>query len=392
MPFTDFWMSILNRIRRGFAAVGWRYPFRVPINELRNPRLTASARVRSGLVRTMEKFHAPPTVQDAWWHGRLVLPYDLACAPVTFDFASYLAAAELERRERDLDGLVVVFVPGPHDGFRKEALDYEDVVPLPARQWRVRHILQPMLTLLPTVQGHVVCSTREQAAALVPAVDDALYPSDYRIWMPRLPIKRSLHERAARGGEIWPMFSATEGAKQYVVEFLARVANGRRVLVITLRESRAAAARNSRLEDWAAFLRGLDRTRYCPVLVRDTEALGSEPPGILDDELFYPAAALDLDIRMALYEAAWLNLAVMHGPMELCWYNHRVRYAVFLQPDADPTSSPDSIREGGQPFGTDLAFATPFQRVVWEADTAASISATFVHMVQLLEESAPETR
>jgi hypothetical protein len=113
-------------------------------------------------------------------------------------------------------------------------------------------------------------------------------------------------------------------------------------------------------------------------------------PAALAGEIFCEAARWNLEARMALYEAAWLNLAVMHGPMELCWYNERARYVLFLDPGADASSEAEIV-EGGLEIGRDLTFATPFQHIVWQTDRAAVIREAFDAMAARIERDATES-
>ena len=136
---------------------------------------------------------------------------DLGVAPVTFDFASYLAAAEVERRARQLASIFVVIVPGGYHGLRKETPDYEETTDVAARHWRVRNLVLPILALLPSVAGHAVFASRAEAARLIPSGSTRLYPSDYRMALPCQPLKRVIFDHAAKGTPIWPMFRATEG-------------------------------------------------------------------------------------------------------------------------------------------------------------------------------------
>ena len=185
------------------------------------------------------------------------------------------------------------------------------------------------------------------------------------------------------------MFRAPERGREVIEEFLSRVTAGKQPIVITLRESATAVGRNSRIEEWAAFARTLDRSRFSVIFVRDSEAPLDARPLLLADEIFCEAARWNVEVRMALYEAAWLNLAVMHGPMELCWYNERARYLLFLEVGADPTSAEEAIVEGGQPFRRDLSFATDFQHIVWQPDRSAIIRGAFDEMVRKIDAAAP---
>jgi hypothetical protein len=231
----------------------------------------------------------------------------------------------------------------------------------------------------------MICPSREYADALISHEASRVVPEGFRVWLPRQPSKNLVHQHAAAGAAIWPLLRATERGRQAVGDFLERHCQGRRPLVITLRCSASSHTRNSRMDQWAAFVESLDRSRYTPIFVHDSEAPMDDRPVPLDRELFCEAARWNLEIRMALYEAAWLNLAVMHGPMELCWYNERARYLLFLEIGAHPSSSERIIAEGGQPIRRDLAFATPFQHIVWQSDDAANIRTAFEDMARKLE-------
>lgn len=374
-----------RKLGRGVREYGPRYLLRAPWNELRNPRLNVTRRLRYGLITVGEFFRPPRAASASWPDDCLLFVFDLASAPVTFDFATFLAGAEIERRRRGLEGIFVLFVPGRHRELREELPDYESAIGPTLRQWRIRHVLIPLLALLPSVRGHVMCPTRDKADAIMPMDPSRIFPDDFRVWLPRQPDKRVIHDHASAGVPVWPMLRATERGRQLVAEFVSTVCRGRRPVVITLRDSIVAVGRNSRIDEWAEFARGLDRGRFAPIFVHDSESTIDARPPALANETFCDAARWNLEIRMALYEVAWLNLAVMHGPMELCWYNERTRYLLFLDVGADPSSSEKAIAEGGQPIRRDLDFATAFQHIVWQADRAAIIRTAFDDMTQKLE-------
>jgi hypothetical protein len=342
-------------------------------------------------------FNHNTTKQASWSESCLQFYYDLAAAPITFDFAGYLAGAELERRRRGLSAIVVIFVPGRHDGARPELPAYEAVFDRNSRSWRLRHMLVPMLAFLPTIRGYVLCGNREQAAALMTGNAAALHPSDYRVFLPRQPSPSLVHDQARLGTPIWPMLQATEHGRRLADDFLRRHAGDRRAIVITLRDSDFAPERNSHLADWIAFADTLDRDRYAAVFVCDTDTAMRRSPAELSRHVMCEAATWNLEIRMGLYEAAWLNMAVMHGPMELCWYNERARYVLFMPAGVERGASGEMLAESGVRIGSDLAFAGPFQRLVWASDQLKTIQQEFAAMRVLIEDtdhtgSAPDDR
>jgi hypothetical protein len=372
--------SLIAKIRHGFRTQGPLYLFRAVRNEIAHPRLLPTRYVRSALIAARGAFRRPVSGDQAWSDGSLQFFYDLSTSPITFDFTSYLAAAEVERRLRGLETINVIFVLGPLDGVRRELPDYDAAVDRSARLWRFRNILVPMLSFLPTVAGYAVCSTKEQAEALMASDPARLYPGDYRVFLPRQPAKRIVHEHARAGIPIWPMLYATERGRRLVAEFLEREAKGRRPVVITLRNYAFTPTRNSRNEDWIAFADGLDQSIYAPIFVHDSETAMGHPPGDFSRHIVCEAASWNLEIRMALYEAAWLNMALMHGPLELCWYNESARYLLFITVGTAAVTTADAMIENGHRIGVDLDFAKPWQRFAWEPDSLSALQRNFTAM------------
>ena len=263
--------ALLHKISSGLRSRGLNYLVTAPVNELANPRLPITQYVRSAIIGVRDRFGGAKTDSQAWSNGALQLVYDLAASPVTFDFASYLAAAEVERRLRKLRDINVIFVLGPKAGVREELPDYEAAIDVPTRLARLRNILVPMLAFLPSVKGYAVCGSREQAEAIIAADQTKIYPSDYRVYLPRQPAKKVIFEHARAGVSIWPMLRATDAGKRFVGDFLAREAKGRKAVVITLRNYDYSPERNSHNADWIAFANSLDPAVYVPIFVHDTE-------------------------------------------------------------------------------------------------------------------------
>ncbi|HXF54905.1 MAG TPA: hypothetical protein VNK52_12345 [Hyphomicrobiaceae bacterium] len=377
-------MSLLRQIAFGLRTQGLAYIRRWPRNELWNPRQRLTPHLRAAIIAAREGVCGRDEGEPAWSEGCLQLVHDLGAAPVTFDFAGYLAAAEVERRRRGLAGINVVFVAGPFNGVREELQDYERARDVEARHWRIRHILLPMLAFLPSVRGYAYCASREQARALAATDPGKLYPSDYRVFLPRHPSKRALFEHARTGGEVWPLLRATPRGIRLAAQYLQRVAHGRRAIVITLRLNDFAPERNSRTAEWRRFADGLDEKRYAVVFVPDTETLARDGPPAVGRHLVCEAACWSLEFRMGLYERAWLNMGTMNGPLELCWYNEKVRYVAFLELAADNVEMRRLIEESGLTVNANLAFARPWQRLVWAGDHFEVIRGEFEDMERAL--------
>jgi len=376
---------ILARLASGIRRGGLAWLAHVVRTELRSPQFAATRRLRravAGLDRAARRF--APRAQVAGKAGRQLRPhtllfvFDLAAAPVTFDIATYLAGAELARRASRKADIFVAIVPGGAGRFRREETDYERVVSIVDREWRLRNLVLPCLSLLPTVSGFVLCSAREEAADWLAAAA-ALYPEDYLPALPTHPQARSIRDAAAAEPAIWPLFAADPVALAQVDRYFDAIAQGRPVVTISLRAYGYNPQRNSDSAAWLGFADWVREAGYCPIFVPDfAESLTSDAGAT--GHLVCPAAAWHLGLRMALYERAFLNLALMHGPMELCWYNERCRYLIFMPVGAAPQSSPEYLTREGFRLGEDFAFARPGQHLVWERDHPDLIRREFERM------------
>jgi hypothetical protein len=366
--------------RHASRAVGWfrqrglRWTLARLRDEFFSPRFAPTRAVRDAIVRVSAVATRPAhATLDA---DTLYFVFDLQVCPVAYDVASYLAAAELERRRRGLARVHVVIVPGGVDGFRLELPEYAAVMDVAARRWRLENLVIPVLRLLPSCTGYTLADSREAAAALLRARAAQVYPADWHATFPTRPLARAARDAARAGEPVLPLLRASEQALRYVDRFLEAHTGDRLPVVISLRQYAYTAERNSDVEAWIAFADGLDATRYAPIFVMDTDE-SLVPPPELARHVVSQAAAWNVPLRMALYERAFVNLAVMHGPMELCWYSEACRYVIFCAIDSAPLTGRESLEREGFEIGAPLPFARPGQRIVWERDSLAAIRAEF---------------
>ena len=312
--------------------------------------------------------------------------YDLGAMPVTFDFLWFLVGTDVARRQAGRGSVHIVIVPGPDEGLRREDLDYELAVAPAARKARIMNILVAACPFLSSMSGVTVASSREQAALLVQAAADKVFPERYRSDMPRRPQVKDHLEAYRRGGGELAVIRATDSDLAVADRFLAEVAQGRRVVTITLREYNYMTARNSNLKAWAAFAERLDRSQYAVVVVRDTDFCFAAPPAELAGLTIFDAAAVNLGLRMALYERSYINLGVNNGPMCLCWLNARARYITFkILTEGVPQTTVEYMTFLGFEIGRSLPFANSTQKWVWEDDDVDIIAREFAAMSQIID-------
>jgi hypothetical protein len=330
---------------------------------------------------------AAPKPEDA--ARTLYAFYDLQVSPITFDFLWFLVGADLERRRRGLDAVHVVIVPGRAGGLRREREDYEDVVDAEARAQRIGNILLPACPLLPTCTGVTHAASRTHAGFIRATLASHLYPAGYEPALPVFAGSRQCLQSAGSDMPHIPSLRATNENLRNIDRWAASHSGGRRIVTITLRDYAYMPARNSSVQAWIAFARGLDPVRYVPVFVPDLEQTLNGQAQELQGFVVLGEAAWNLGLRMALYERAYISMGVNTGPMGLCWLNARTHYATLKMGPADvPQTSPAFYRELGFEPGRSLPFANPTQELVWEDDTVETIQRAFTRIAERVENNA----
>ena len=315
--------------------------------------------------------------------------YDLGVAPITFDFLWFLVGADIARRSAQLAKVHVVIVPGPSNGFRDENPAYDAAIDVETRQARVSNVLIPACTLLPSMSGVTLASSRDQAGELATIAGERIFPTSYSPAMPRYEGTRSCLEFArVTGGEI-AVLRSTAYSRLMVERWLETRAGARRVVTITLRQYAYLPERNSDLAAWAGFARAVAARGYFPVVIPDTEQILAENQQPLQGLELYHEAAWNLGLRMALYERAYMNLGVNNGPLGLCWLNAKTRYLTFkILAGNAPQVTKEYMEYLGFPIGESLPFATPFQRWIWQPDDEATITREFDLMAARIDNAA----
>ena len=260
----------------------------------------------------------------------LTAVYDLASSPPTFDILSFLAEAERKRKAGGYDCLDVVFQPGPMRGFRDDELPPSTE----QREWMLHRICVPACRLVPSVRNVTVLKQRAP-------IDGDVFPE----W--------TLDNVASHyGTQFWkgdkPGFRASDAARAYVAKRF------RHYVTITMRETDYWPARNSVKPEWTKVEAWLKARGFDVVVVPDTAVGGSE-------------FAVDLDLRMALYEGAVVNLGVSNGPMALCYLTD-APYIVFkILADGCASTTRDFLAAHGYEFGDQFS---DNGRIVWDDDRA----------------------
>ena len=345
---------------------------------------TLAASARRALIRRLILLDGNLNVQRS---GTLFAIYDLDVYPISYDILWFLVWADLERERKGLNRLQCVFVPIGDQEKREFPPGYDAVVDRISREWRFRNICLPAADLLSSSRGVTVCESKEQLGALRLMMAHQI--PDEAPMEPALPlptIYRQATESLARKTGTWGL-RASEQGKRYVRDWLAPLTHGRRSVVITLRQYDVDAPRNSNRAEWARFARWLDPARYCPIVVPDTDK-AFEPHTEFEGVSMFREAAWSIPLRAALYEVAWLNMFVNCGPGSLCILNSACRYLFFkVKVEEVQLASAKTLKFMGFAEGRTPAFATPFQRWVWEDDRLEVLQREFGEMAARIDDA-----
>jgi hypothetical protein len=303
----------------------------------------------------------------------------------------FLILAEVERRESKTDSLHILIIPGPEDGFHSGTLDmyhaqgatgYE----IDSMRWRLRNILVPCCWLIPSCRQITVCSSRSEAEQMEARLARRIFPRGYSVRFPNSDYLIASVLSAAKRGVALPSIQAPDAARRYVGDWIHSKFSGRKVITITLRECSYQHDRNSNLDAWSEFARNLDLSRFAPIFVRDTEVGLDSLPERLARMPVFAEASWNVELRCSLYELSFLNMGINMGPFVLCTLNKKVNYLMFKVLTAScGATTEEYYRRLGLPNSSQLPWATPTQRYVWDEDRLEIIEREFRDMCNVIE-------
>ncbi len=299
--------------------------------------------------------------------------YDLAVGPVSFDFVVFLMKAEIARRAAGADRLHMVIVPDPNGpgGFRDKRPFFDEH----EARWRLWNICVPACALIGA--GVTVAADWRQAKMLQGAAEDgplrrafvapegdSVFPEDWGIQT--LKNRRHLVGdliTQARSGVAIPRLHASEHARRNVRRVFG--IGGKPVVTMTLRNT-YLPERNSDPEAWNKAAEHIRSRGFTVLKMFDTSSALSAGVGY---------GELNLDIRMACYQEAALNLQANNGAASLCWFSEKP-YRMFNA--GIPAEDWDGLFvKQGLPLGTSWPWGSAQQKLIYGPTSAEQIVAEF---------------
>jgi hypothetical protein len=287
----------------------------------------------------------------------LTVYYDLSVCPVGYDVIKTLAVAEAERKTLGLDGLRVVFVPGPNGGFRNNEMPFD----IDQRRQMFWGICMGICRCLPSIRAISHLNSDAEIGDVGEHVYPYGYSADNRVGVYGIAyLIDAMHK-----GDI-ACFEAPEWARRQVVKWIRQ-----NTVTITLREAGYVDGRNSLIGEWVAAADELKSRGYHVVFVRDTDqAFGADFHG---HDVCH-AASYDISMRLALYEAAAVNCFVANGPFTLGLLAPRAKCIVFgMQREGDFNMGAEHWKRRNLPVGSEYPNTHGRFKTVWQRESAANI-------------------
>lgn len=310
--------------------------------------------------------------------------YDLAVSPLTFDVVQFLVASEIERIREQASACHLVFVPEfPTEEHNQVLGSFE----AENKHWRFRQITLPSVALMPSITQITVCADREEAAKLLTDQKGPRYPEGYSVEAPIAGFSIAEVEAAFLRGDSVPSLRAPRQAVDYVERWIEACCGGRKVVSITLRETSYGYDKNSDIDLWTKFAAAIDPKIYCPVFVRDTDGVFTQPLSSLSPFVQFPVAAVNIELRTALYENCYVNMIGSNGPSHICLFDSEITcITTNWATNSWFDTRPDAYRKFmGVEVGEQLPHSSWRQKLAWGPESFERAMIEFDEMARMLD-------
>ena len=300
---------------------------------------------------------------------RVQIYYDMRVAPVTFDAAVFFAFAVSMCRKQ---GFYLFDVHIVASGFRN-VTRREKAYTLDQRTWRLFNMITRLPPLIPGVVD--VGLWRGDWVPMSPLK----FPTDYDPANPKAPpyLFPPLLKARALGGDV-QVFQASNSARAWARH---RMGEGKNI-VVALRSSDFNKDRDASYEDWSQVCTHLTKMGYNVFVIPDQWDVLYERDYLKYEWNVVTEAAIDLDLRLALYQECYTNIVWTGGHTALHWLS-KSKFLMFgVRNEKNPVSTGAWFESQGITVGVQPNFFLPFQEFDWKEASEVSTD----YMIQRAEE------
>lgn len=253
----------------------------------------------------------------------LLFVYDLELNPNTFDFGVHLANATIYLREKSLSKIDLLLIKSKSSTPVKSS--YLKFISEHEFNNRIFEIIISNFRLS-SFANDIFLMKEDNVECIINNYSN-IYPlgcSKNKI----IACPTKLPD--ARANKFFPMYNSTPRAKEIIADYLKNFKN-KKIITLSFRDWNFIKKRNSRYNDWIKFSEYVKKKNYQIFLIPD--------PNNYDFEIFKrfknchvaEIVLWNLNLRAALYEAAFLNLSIASGIFEIAsCYNKDCKSIMFL--------------------------------------------------------------
>lgn len=314
--------------------------------------------------------------------------YDMKTNLPCYDALSFAAVAEAEKTQRGLKYIHFYILSSEgNDNKLSFSSNYQEH----DRAWRISNIVRPIFESLPSYIATTHLLNLDDLAALL-APKKHIFPQDILIKRRGSAYGLPALEKYINADIPLLELSIAPTAENMVRSMLlTHNATKKKLITLTLRNTLTHPERNSPSEPWVQFLETLDRDKFFPVVIRDTsESMNKSTFSELALEL--PAASINFQIRIALYDASYINLSSSGGP-SFAYYFIKNCSSIRYSPidDSHFATSRKNVERAGFKIGQEQFFAqNGIHQIPYEVETFESISLYFDRQCHTLENESSD--
>lgn len=293
--------------------------------------------------------------------------WDLRWFPLNYEIVQWLLMAEIKRRALGCDAIRLIIVP-PEGRLAKQHTRSPEI-----EYWRLWNQVSPVMRLVPSFVGLSILVTRQEAAN----GKKLSFPDPYDPYSAKPPTRDYKWNLVLAAAEknILPSLKPGDVALENAREWIENHCLGKKPVVIVQRTDPRHPDRNTNWWAWRRFADRLMRgEQYFPIILRDASDIYSEGP---QDFVTFDAASVNVELRAALYQEAYLVMGTMSGNMSLAIFNEKVRYLLLTNPKKDTDIEDFWFTKRGFVPGQQPPLAKAGQRWLWANDDYLAIEEGF---------------
>ncbi len=239
--------------------------------------------------------------------------YNLRNAPITFDFAFFLSIACCEANRIGATGARLWIIEGE---FRSRTIR-DQQMPISEKRWRVDHIILPIARRCSFIRDVVITngfSGPDKSPRVFPrgGGDD-----------PNVPIAAGYLNQYWAIGISPIIFEPSEEAVLRVRRRFSELLDNQKMACLTIRQSRYFEHRNTDLNEINGICDYLDSKGFGVVVIPDSD--NACIAGVTRNATVWSEGATNLDLRLALAQAAYVNIGPSNGPVAMLFLTRDVR-------------------------------------------------------------------